>query len=162
MPYLIDANCFIQPANDYYGFDFCPGYWDWLLQQNGKGVVYSIDMIQAEVLGKKGALADWVKQEGANLFLPMDNAALSIAGQITNWVNTAAFKPQAIPKFMGGADPFLIAYAMAYGYTVVTHEAHDPNMKKRIQIPAVCNHFGIQCIRVSECLRATGATLVLS
>ena len=33
-PYLLDANVFIQAKNLHYGFDFCPAFWDWLIQQN--------------------------------------------------------------------------------------------------------------------------------
>ena len=32
--YLLDANVFIQAKNLHYCFDFCPAYWDWLIQQN--------------------------------------------------------------------------------------------------------------------------------
>nr|WP_269633613.1 DUF4411 family protein [Pelomonas sp. BJYL3] len=32
MAYLLDANVFIQAKNLQYGFDFCPGFWDWLAQ----------------------------------------------------------------------------------------------------------------------------------
>ena len=27
--YLLDSNVFIQAKNLYYGFDFCPAFWDW-------------------------------------------------------------------------------------------------------------------------------------
>ncbi len=30
MPYLLDANVFIQAKNLHYGFDFCPAFRDWL------------------------------------------------------------------------------------------------------------------------------------
>ena len=29
--YLLDANVFIQAKNLYYGFDFCPAFWEWLV-----------------------------------------------------------------------------------------------------------------------------------
>jgi hypothetical protein len=32
--YLLDANVFIQAKNLHYGFDFCPGFWDWLVASN--------------------------------------------------------------------------------------------------------------------------------
>ncbi|WP_081763821.1 MULTISPECIES: DUF4411 family protein [Nitrincola] len=28
MKYLLDSNTYIQAKNQYYGMDFCPGYWD--------------------------------------------------------------------------------------------------------------------------------------
>lgn len=30
MPYLLDANVFIQAKRLHYGMDFCPAFWDWL------------------------------------------------------------------------------------------------------------------------------------
>lgn len=31
MQYLLDANVFIEAKNRYYGFDFCPAFWNWLI-----------------------------------------------------------------------------------------------------------------------------------
>ena len=38
MPYLLDANIFIQAKNLHYSFDFCPAFWEWLdaSEQDGK------------------------------------------------------------------------------------------------------------------------------
>ncbi|MGR6438810.1 DUF4411 family protein [Proteus mirabilis] len=30
MSYLIDANIFIQAQQDYYCFDLCPGFWEFM------------------------------------------------------------------------------------------------------------------------------------
>jgi hypothetical protein len=47
MPYLLDANVFIQAKNLHYGLDFCPAFWDWLIAHNGargqKGQVSTFD-----------------------------------------------------------------------------------------------------------------------
>ena len=40
MAYLLDTNIFIQAKNEYYGFDLCPGFWDWLERQNKVGQVW--------------------------------------------------------------------------------------------------------------------------
>lgn len=31
MAYLLDADAFIRAKNLHYGFDLCPGFWDWLV-----------------------------------------------------------------------------------------------------------------------------------
>lgn len=31
MSYLLDANVFIQAKNLHYGLDFCPAFWQWLI-----------------------------------------------------------------------------------------------------------------------------------
>lgn len=46
MSYLLDANVFIQAKNLHYGFDFCPAFWDWLVQNNINGQVFSIDKVR--------------------------------------------------------------------------------------------------------------------
>lgn len=28
MAYLLDTNVFVNAKRDWYGFDFCPGFWD--------------------------------------------------------------------------------------------------------------------------------------
>jgi hypothetical protein len=45
MAYLLDANAFIAAKNLHYGFDFCPAFWDWLVQSNAAGKVYSIEKV---------------------------------------------------------------------------------------------------------------------
>ena len=30
MLFLLDSDTLIQAKNEYYGFDLCPGFWDWL------------------------------------------------------------------------------------------------------------------------------------
>lgn len=49
------------------------------------------------------------------------------------------------------ADPFIIARAHALRGTVVTEESHRPN---RPNIPAICQHFGIPCMKLGDFLRA--------
>jgi len=34
MAYLLDANVFMQAKNLHYGLDFCPAFWDWLIDRN--------------------------------------------------------------------------------------------------------------------------------
>ena len=49
MAYLLDANTFIQAKNEYYWFDICPGFWEWLDRQNSAGNIFSIDRIGDEL-----------------------------------------------------------------------------------------------------------------
>jgi len=43
--YLLDANVFIQAKNLHYGFDFCPAFWEWLIERNHAGEVASIEKV---------------------------------------------------------------------------------------------------------------------
>ena len=49
MSYLLDANVFIQAKNLHYGFDFCPAFWEWLVERNISQRVFSIDKVAKEI-----------------------------------------------------------------------------------------------------------------
>jgi hypothetical protein len=49
MPYLLDANTLIQAKNEYYAFDICPGFWEWLDIANASGDVSSIEPVADEL-----------------------------------------------------------------------------------------------------------------
>lgn len=122
MAYLIDANCFIEPKNTYYTFDICPGFWDWLDEQNRVSNVYSIDKVREELMSGNDELARWAKAR-PHFFLPIDADTLTYVREIGAWLTSSKiYKTHVIERFMSGADPFLIAYGLAHGHTLVTHE----------------------------------------
>ncbi|EQD26866.1 hypothetical protein B1B_19421, partial [mine drainage metagenome] len=49
MTYLLDANVFIQAKNLHYGLDFCPAFWEWLIENHAAGKVGSIDKVGDEI-----------------------------------------------------------------------------------------------------------------
>ena len=38
MSYLLDANVFIQAKNLHHGLDFCPAFWQWLLDNHNESL----------------------------------------------------------------------------------------------------------------------------
>ena len=159
--YLLDANCFIEAQNRFYSIDFCPGYWDWLKQQNKLGNLFSIDKIRAEVIKKEDNAANWAKQIGKGFFLPVDEDATEKLKDINIWAANAGYKEQLVRKFQNSNDQYLVAYGLAHGHTVVTHETLNANQRNAIKIPAACLGCKIHCMTIFEVLRATGAKLVL-
>ena len=57
MAYLLDSNIFIQAKNLHYGFDFCPAFWDWLVQGKEQGSVLSIERVGTELISGDDELA---------------------------------------------------------------------------------------------------------
>lgn len=55
------------------------------------------------------------------------------------------------------ADGWIVAYALAKGCTVVTHEAYAPDAKNRVKIPNVCMAFHVSYTKMLEMLRSFGA-----
>jgi hypothetical protein len=142
MPYLLDANVFIQAKNQHYGFDFCPAFWDWLLGANTAQLVFSVDEIGAELKAGSDALATWATARDDKFFLKPDSKVVSSLVTTSNWAANSGFGPAAVSGFLAVADYHLVARAHAEGYIVVTHEALD-NSTKRIKIPVACNGLGV-------------------
>jgi len=59
MAYLLDSNVFIEAKRRYYGFDFCPAFWDWLIEAAGKGLVFSVEKVRDELITGGDELSDW-------------------------------------------------------------------------------------------------------
>lgn len=161
MPYLIDTDVFIQAKNLHYGFDFCPAFWDWLIQQNKNGVVFSIEKVGNEIAAGADDLAVWSASRGDTFFLPPDSATIPALRTISSWVASQDYHPAAVNTFLQVADYYLVAQALAHDYTVVTHEKPD-NSIKRIKIPTVCIGLSIKCMTPFEMLRNEHARFILS
>ena len=78
MPYILDTNIFIEAKDSYYMFDTFPGFWDWLIIQNRKGMIYSVQAVDGELKKGKDDLSDWATKRGDAFFLPPNE---STAGQ---------------------------------------------------------------------------------
>ena len=170
MAYAVDSNGFIQAHNQYYGMDFCPAYWDWLLAANQSGLVISIDRVYDEIQAQQDDLAQWTAGPARNLFLPSgDTATVANLSRVYDWVRdhvTAQgqkFYRVAAQNdfFSGGADPYLIAHAMAHNHTVVTCEGDNPARRNKVLIPVVCHGLNVPCITLFDMLRNEQAKFVL-
>jgi hypothetical protein len=165
MAFLLDANVFIAAKNLHYGFDFCPAFWDWLIAQNAAGKVFSIDKIEDEVVALGDELSAWTQQVGKAFFMPMDAAVVPALGAVSAWANESRadgkrYEPAAISTFLQIADYYLVAYALAGGHVVVTHEVASASQKK-IKIPDACLGLGIKFMTPYEMLRRERARFVL-
>ncbi|WP_421865742.1 DUF4411 family protein [Marinobacter adhaerens] len=161
--YYLDANTFIEAKNRYYHMDICPGYWQWILDSYADGSVGSIEMVLDELSKGNDELASWAK-ENESLFFPTD--AQDVQGVMTDVSSYVAslpdLKPNAVPDFLSGADPWLVCMAKANGGVVVTHELPNPDAKKKIFLPDVCDYFDVQYINTFELLLKKEAQFVLS
>ena len=160
MPYLLDANVFIQAKNLHYGLDFCPAFWDWLLDANARGLVYSIEKVGDELDAVADELTDWASARGPGFFLKPDTAMLTALAPLSSWVNGQGYEPAAVNTFLQVADYYLVAHALAHKHVVVTHEVPSASTKK-IKIPNVCIGVDVKCMTPYEMLRLERARFVL-
>ena len=88
MPYLLDANVFIQAKNLHYGFDFCPAFWEWLIDQNSSGKLFSIEKVGDEVQAIEDELSEWAAARGKTFFLPPDANLMPSLAAVSTWTTT--------------------------------------------------------------------------
>lgn len=160
MTYLLDANVFIQAKNLHYGFDFCPAFWEWLITCNTAGLVFSIERVGDELTAGADELAKWAEGRGSGFFLRPDTTMFPALSLVSTWATSQHYDPAAVNTFLQGADYYLVAYALAHGKTVVTHEIASTSTK-RIKIPDVCIGLGIRHMTPFEMLRSARARFVL-
>ena len=157
--YLLDTNVFISAYQFHYGFDFHPGFWEWLIQANNDGRVFSIKKVHDEISRHEDPLSEWAGYHKDTLFLaPPSDIELSLK-QIPDYLYET-YASSDVRDFLGKADYYLIAYALSNQFTVVTHEVHKPT-KAKIKIPKVCQNFKVECITPFEMLRQENARFVL-
>lgn len=160
MSYLLDANVFIQAKNAYYGFDICPGFWDWIDNAHQAGRVASIDRIGDELKAGNDNLATWARAR-PGLFLPADTQVITSLRETSAWAaGSDQYDQAAVREYTRVADSQLVAHAHAHGLTVVTHEL--PSTGKKIKIPNACNALGVPYTSITSVLRSEGVALVLS
>ncbi len=162
--FVLDANVFFEAKNRYYAFDLGTSFWDSLVNLAANGRVESIDRIKKELLRgrdnpKEGEdpdeLAVWVKGDFAQAFVSTDEKdVIRSYADVMNWVDQQTrFTDAAKAKFAGGADGLLVAYAMARGRVVVTHEQPAPESKNEVKIPDVCLAFNVRPVDTFQMLR---------
>ena len=160
MAYLLDANVFIDSKNRHYGFDFCPAFWEWLVQSNAAGIVFSIEKVGDELQGVQDELSAWADARGEGFFVPLEASIFPGLQAVSRWVQSQGYHPAAVSMFLQVADYYLVAQALVAGHTVVTHEIASGS-KKRIKIPDVCIGLGVKCMTPFQMLRRERARFVL-
>lgn len=160
MTYLLDANAFIEAKRRWYGFDFCPAYWQWLETANASQIVFSIERVADELLAGDDELVTWTQARGDSFFLKPDQSVVQSLSQLSTWVSGGTYDPAAVATFLDVADSYLVAHAHAHGHTVVTHE-RVANSPRNVKIPNACIAMGVKYLNSFEMLRAERARFVL-
>lgn len=165
MAYCLDSNTFIEAKNRYYGLDFCPAFWEWIDKEASAGRLLCVRVIYDEIVQGEDELASWMKERRDNGWLCKIDAedTQSCFRQVVAYVESkrGQYTDDAILRFMGRGDPWLIAYCLANGHTLVTHERPQPEAKRRVPIPDVCNALGVRWIDGFDLLRELKARFVL-
>ena len=112
-----------------------------------------IEMYEEIVCGK-GDLVEWVKQAESVLLWPQESEP-SVVRRVLAEGYAPDLREDELLKV--GADPFLVAHALAAEeeLVVVTTEVSKPARKRANRhLPDVCETFGIRCIDTFQMLRS--------
>lgn len=143
--YLLDTNVFITAKNTYYGTDFAPGFWDWIAEEYLVRDLRSIRAVRDELLAQEDALTAWARRMPDDFWLDEVESDVPSLRAVAAWTMTGdpRFKQEARTNFLATADYRLVAQAHAGGHAIVTHEVPQPEGKKKIKIPDVCEAFDV-------------------
>ncbi len=164
MLYLLDANIFIQAQNLHYSMDFCPAFWDFLKQEATKTMLASSDMVYDELKSYDDEVSIWAEDNHDMIFTisSEDEEIQKKFIEIADYVNAhPLYKQSEKDRFLGGADPWLIATATVMGVTIVTHEVLAPPNTQKVKIPNVAKEFGVNCCNPYEMIRELGGEFKL-
>ncbi|CAB4568874.1 MAG: DUF4411 family protein [Actinobacteria bacterium] len=160
MAWLLDTNVLVNAKRDYYGFEFCPAFWEWLDLVWAEGKVASIEAVYDELVDYGDQLSDWARDHRA-FFLAPGAAEVAAMARVNGWAAASAdYTLSAKQEFATAADSALLAYALAGGHTVVTHEV-PAQAKKRIPIPNAAAALGVACASPWRMLREERPLFVL-
>jgi len=154
--YLLDANVFIEAKRRYYAFDLCPGYWECLVWYHNGACILSIDRVREEIERGDDQLKEWVRATmPESCFASCDDAeVIEQYSQMQLWARQQGqFTESAKAEFADKADAWLIAYAKAKQFVLVTHEVLDRQIRKKIPMPNVCEAFDVPYVDTFAMLR---------
>ena len=156
--FLLDTNVLITAHHDYYAPDLCPGFWQFLQHCGNTRQLLSIDRVRDEITGP-AELLEWVNQLPASFFAATVDARVSASfSEMQAWAeDNDQFSPEAKEEFARVADGWLAAYARVHNVVLVTNEAFNPDVRKKVPLPIVCHQFNIRWMNTFSMLRRLGA-----
>lgn len=164
--YLMDANSFIKPANQYYRHNNFPSYWSWL-EGHINDDIFITSNILAELNSLEDELSEWISGipnlQCANP--ARDQMAILKYAEVMQFLNESDYYTDVSMRLWADgskADPWIIAYASAHNLIVVTEEKSNLRgiinsgnpTKKEPKIPDICEAMEIACITLDEMLVA--------
>lgn len=161
--YVIDSNALIDAFNTYYKNDIFPTVWNFIESHIESNDLIIIDKVCNELQRQNDELKEWINGIDKNKILNIteDVDVMSEYQEIQKYiVNSGCWKSAGYLQWSGyeKADPWLIATAMHFDYTIVTHERARPRMdkshpsKREPKITVVADNFGVETIKIYDLL----------
>lgn len=167
--FLIDSNSLITPHLAYYPFDFAPGFWTQMEKHIKAGSIKILDMVKNEICRGKETdnLKVWMEELEVESIDHRENEILEKYAQIVQYLSDSSlYKPSALAEWSreSVADPWLIAVAATYDYTLITFEKASGGLSKQnpnkfAKIPDVATAFGVRTQPLYYLMRSLGFRL---
>ena len=161
-PYVVDSNFFLQAHKMHYPIDVTPGFWAKVSDLATQGRIISIDKVHDELYTNPDTLTNWMDNNLPSNFFKDTNTVLAEYSRICAWAVSKSnhYKPGALVTFLQAdeADAFLVAYALAHGLTLITHETSNPAKQSSIKIPEACTPFSVPFMNTIQMFRTMGET----
>lgn len=158
--YCLDTSVFVQARNGHFAMSFCPAFWNWLEVKCEEGVVAIIPQVEDEICKKEDELSRWPGSMNKSFVRQHDQKSIEGIRSVGNWASRCGYGQAFIDEFQQIADGWLVGFAKAHGWIVVTHEVRSQG-RKRIKNPNACDGLGVECIDPYEKLRREGANFIL-
>ncbi len=160
LKYVLDADTLMRAARTHYSFDIAQVFWDGLLQYAQQGIICSIDKVLDEINNGNDELVTWANNEFSEYFITTQTSViLENYARLIEWAQSQnQYNQNAKDEFyqIDNADAWIIAFANTKNLTIVTHEKYNPDIKRKIPIPNVCEAFNIQYIDLYQMLKDLG------
>lgn len=125
-------------------------FWERLDEVINAGTVRAVDEVRGE-LKRDDNLKAWAKLRG-QLFVPLEHDIQRATTRVLEY----AERMVGMGKGRNGADPFVIALAVARDGVVVTEEYKGSLASPKI--PVVCEALGVRCMTTVEFIQDQGWT----
>lgn len=162
---VIDADILITAHRNTYRFSFCPGFWESVLRDfRLAGRAISIIPVRDELTKGSDLLADWAKNDVPDGFFASVEGCQSKFQEVVEYVNgSTQFQEPAKSKFLDGADPQLVAFAMNSDKNaiIVTNEVSALESRNSVKLPDIALAFGINCMSGPDFIEKIGARFTL-
>jgi hypothetical protein len=131
-----------------------PKFWSFIGRELVSNHIRLLDMVYDEINVGNDELSNWLSN--ITPLEPVNHRNQEIINNysnILNYVQTSGlYKSEALTGWSGItiADPWLIATAMLYNYTIITFENPNSGLNvkqpvKKVKIPDICKEFNVRC-----------------
>ena len=160
--YLIDANSLIRPARAYYPFDFAPSFWQQLRPKISLDKIAVLDKVRDEILKGTDELSAWISDLPNECILStQDMQTLQKYRNVLSFIHQSdKYSEAALRRWsqLNIADPWLIAAAKVYGYTLLSFEQSagtipEGSRSKNPKLPDVARHFQVPYTSLFDMMR---------